>query len=74
MILNLKKKKIEKLQERLERENGSLFFTCENKCMRLSFDQSTNFDFKCPECGLLMNQEDNIETIKKIKEEISILS
>ncbi len=74
LILNLKKKKIEKLQERLERENGSLFFTCENKCMRLSFDQSTNFDFKCPECGLLMNQEDNIETIKKIKEEISILS
>ena len=73
LLLDLKKKKLEKLKERLERENNSLFFTCENKCMRLNFDQSTNFEFKCPECGLLMNQENNQETIKTIEEEIKIL-
>jgi transcription initiation factor IIE alpha subunit len=29
-----------------------------------------NFEFKCPECGELMNQEDNLENIRLIEEEI----
>ncbi|MBL7050552.1 hypothetical protein ISS04_00125 [Candidatus Woesearchaeota archaeon] len=74
LLVDLKKKKLEKLNERLEREHGSLFFTCENKCMRLNFDQSTNFEFKCPECGLLMNQENNKDIIKKLEEEIKLIS
>lgn len=73
LLLDLKKKKIEKLKERVKRESSSLFFVCENKCMRLNFDQSTTFEFKCPECGLLMNQENNEEVIKKIREEINLL-
>ena len=38
--------------------------------MRLDFDQSMNFEFKCPECGELINQEDNTEKIEIIKTEI----
>ena len=41
--------------------------------MRLDFDQATNFEFKCPECGKLLNQEsekDKKTKIENIKKEI----
>src|SRR3989338_5398664 len=48
--LQIKKEKLEKLLERLHREQASHFFICQNKCVRLDFEQATNFQFKCPEC------------------------
>jgi len=73
LVINLKKKKLEILTERLKREKSSQFFLCKNKCMRLDFDQASNFNFKCPECGSLLILEDNKEKIKKIEEEIKKL-
>ena len=73
LLKDLKKKKTEKLKERLKREKSSYFFICDNKCMRLDFEQATEFDFKCPECGDLMNQEDNKEKIKEIEKQIKKL-
>jgi len=70
---NLKQKRLEKLKERIEREKNSDFFTCSNQCIRLDFEQSTDFQFKCPECGELLNQEENSEKIKKIEKEIKQL-
>ena len=70
LMLSLKKNKVIKLNERLERENQGNFFICENKCIRLDFEQAINFDFKCPECGMLMNQQNNEEIMGKIKKEI----
>ena len=69
LLKDLKRKKVEKLKERIERELNSLFFVCENKCIRLNFDQATDFEFRCPECGLLMNQEDNKERICALEKE-----
>jgi len=73
LVKDLKKKRFQKLKERLERELDSNFFICNKNCIRLDFEQATGFNFKCPECGELMNQEDNSEKIKKIEEEIKSL-
>ena len=70
---NLKKKRLEKLKNRLAREKSGDFFTCQNKCIRLDFEQSTDFQFKCPECGSLLNQEENTEKIKQMEKEIKLL-
>ena len=70
---NIKNKKLDKLRERLEREKGSNFFICENKCIRLDFDQATDFGYKCPECGALLHQEDNSKKITNLEAEISQL-
>jgi|TARA_B100002003_G_C13815523_1_gene401766 transcription initiation factor TFIIE subunit alpha len=70
ILFNLKKKKVENLKERLKRENSSDFFICKIACVRLDFEQATNFEYKCPECGSLMNQENNVEKKKEIEEEI----
>ncbi|MBU0461446.1 MAG: hypothetical protein KJ574_02560 [Nanoarchaeota archaeon] len=72
-LLSLKKQRLEKLRDRLEREKESYFFLCKNKCMRLDFENAIGFEFKCPECGELMQQESNADKIKQIEEEIKSL-
>ena len=62
----IREEEIERLKNRLEREKQSQFYSCDNKCMRLNFDQAMNFNFKCPECGEIMNLVDNSDIIKKI--------
>jgi len=69
----IKNKRLEMLTERLKREEIENFFSCVNKCMRLDFEKSTEFGFKCPECGELMNQEDNQEEIKNLRKKINQL-
>ena len=73
LAVTLKKQRIERLKDRLARENESNFFQCKNLCMRLDFEQAINFGFKCPECGELMNQQDNSDKIKEIEESIKAL-
>lgn len=70
LALELKKRKLEELKEKLAREMGGQFFNCPKKCMRLSFDQVVDFEFKCPECGTVMEQEDPKKKLEEIQKEI----
>ena len=56
-----KKELLVKLQQRLEEETRELFFVCQSRCVRLNFDQATDFEFHCPECGELSSQDNNAE-------------
>ena len=69
IITQLRNRKLEMLREKLkkEQENRNSFFLCKNICTRLDFDQATEFGFKCPECGSLLNQQDNTKTIDNLK-------
>ncbi len=71
----LKKTKLNRLRERLEKEEKNIggFFMCNSVCIRLDFEQGTEHDFRCPECGELMNQQDNARTIEVLREEIKKL-
>ena len=73
LIKIIKKKKLIRLNERVEREKSSNFFLCPNLCIRLNFEQATEFEFKCPECGTLMDQEENKEKITELEKEITEL-
>jgi len=76
LITSMRRQKLEKLRERLkqEQENENSFFMCRNMCSRLDFDNSVNFNFRCPECGNLMDQHDNSRTINTIKDRIKELN
>ncbi len=73
LIKTTKKKRLDQFKERLKREKESQFFGCSSKCIRLDFEQATDFQYKCPECGELLQQEDNKEKIQKLEKEIEIL-
>ena len=70
LLKKLNEKKLDRLQQRLDREQAGQFYACKNNCCRLEFDKATDFEFKCPECGSLIDQEDNTQTIVKIKKEV----
>ena len=45
LLVKLKNNKLEKLQERLKREEHNQFYLCSNNCIRLDFDQAADFEF-----------------------------
>ncbi len=67
-----RKEEISKLKDRLKTEEDNLnsYFICPNMCMRVDFEQATDLDYKCPECGLLLKHQDNSKTIQHLKEKI----
>lgn len=70
---DIKKRKLERLHERLNREKTTQFYICANKCVRLDFEQSHDFSFKCPECGQLLDLEDNAKKIMDLGAELARL-
>lgn len=66
----IKKERLNKLKERLENEQREQYFICPKNCTRLNFDQAVNFEFRCPECNELINQEDVSKGVAEIKKEI----
>ncbi len=67
--------RLERFKERLKREeeNRNAFFICSNLCVRTDLDQATELNFRCPECGKMMNQLDNQKTIENLKKKIDEL-
>ncbi|MCF7871585.1 hypothetical protein K9L97_00995 [Candidatus Woesearchaeota archaeon] len=69
----IRQQKINKLEERLNREVGNQFYMCRNACVRMDFERSMEFNFKCVECGEIMNPIDNSKTIDFLKNRITEL-
>ncbi len=68
----MQREKLEKFKERLEEESTNLnsFFMCPKACVRMDFHNAITYNFRCPECGTLMQQQDNTKTINFLKEKI----
>lgn len=73
LLEKIRKKKIKNLEQRLDREEGNQFYLCRNACSRMDFDKAMEFNFKCPECGKLMNVQDNTRTIEFLKDRLKEL-
>lgn len=75
LVTILKRKKLQKYKERLNKEeqNKGNFFLCPQACVRMDFFNATEHDFKCPECGSLLNQQDNNKTIDSLRTNVKKL-
>ncbi|MGM5488497.1 MAG: hypothetical protein ACQESG_06100 [Nanobdellota archaeon] len=75
LVRELKEQKLNQLKEKLTKEeaNQNMFFLCPSLCVRVDFDQAINFEFKCPECGSLLSQQDNSKTIENLRKRIEEL-
>ncbi|MBI4154142.1 hypothetical protein HY501_02300 [Candidatus Woesearchaeota archaeon] len=70
ILINFKRKQLQDFRERLGQEEVEVFFVCPNRCKRLNLESAMEFDFKCQECGTLMDKQDNVRTIENIKQRI----
>ncbi|MBN2422788.1 hypothetical protein JXB41_06165 [Candidatus Woesearchaeota archaeon] len=65
--------RIENLKEKLRKEQESRegLFICSQLCSRMGFEKAMELEFKCPECGRVLQKQDNSRTIEHLKEMIS---
>ena len=61
---------LEKLRAKLEYEKNNTFYTCPVDGSRYTFEEAFEFDFQCPKCSSLLEEEDNSEIIEILEEEI----
>ncbi|MBS3167664.1 hypothetical protein J4216_00890 [Candidatus Woesearchaeota archaeon] len=73
LIVKLKDEKIKKLEKKLEREELHEFYKCVNKCIRMNIENAMETNFMCPECGSLLELEDQEKNIIKLKKSIEEL-
>lgn len=68
----IKKESLERYRERLndEQSNMNAFFICPKACTRLDFHGAVERDFKCAECGSILQQHESERTIAFLKEKI----
>ena len=64
---------LKKLEERLDYERNTMFFTCSNGCPKLSFEQAVELDFKCPHCGDRLEHLDNAAVITSLESQVELL-
>src|SRR3990167_6134311 len=75
LMSNLYYSKLEKFGERLKHEeaNKGNIYLCPSACVRVNFEKATDFGFKCPECGSILNLQDNSKTIEFLQDQIKAL-
>lgn len=73
LVDKIKQGKIEKLKERLQKEQDNSFYLCRSACTRMSFEHAIEYNFKCPECSEVMHEQNNQRTIEFIKEKLKEL-
>lgn len=76
LIEQLRKQKLEKFTMRLQEEeqNQGNFYICPSACIRVDFDKAADIEFRCPECGSLLNHQDNTKTIEFLRQKIKEIS
>ena len=71
LLRKVRIEKLERLEKRLSRETNNQFFACPQYHVRLDFDSAAGYNYKCPECNILLEQEDNSRTIENLNAQIT---
>lgn len=72
-LLYEKKSRLESLKEFVSKENKNKHFSCTSVCVGVDFDRAFELSFHCPECGELLNQENNSGKVRGWSDEIAEL-
>ena len=70
-LVNQKKHILEKLETRLNYEKNHAFYYCQQPgCRRLTFEEATEYVFRCPKCDEPLAHCDNERSIKFLSQKI----
>jgi transcription initiation factor TFIIE subunit alpha len=64
---------LRKLEERLERERNTAYFTCEGEDPKVPYEVAIDTDFKCPRCGGRLKPYDNTSVIVSLERRVQLL-
>lgn len=72
-LISLKQEKANLLENKLRLKQVEDYFVCPNKCVTLKYAAAMEREFRCPECGELLNKLDAKKQISSIKKQIKLL-
>jgi transcription initiation factor TFIIE subunit alpha len=65
--------KRDRMVERLKQEEQGQYYICKFACSRMTFEHAIEQNFKCNECGTIMQEQDNTRTKEFLRERITEL-
>ena len=69
----LRENRLERLRDRLRQEESAQHYLCRSGCQRVTFDEAMEIQFKCGECGSILQEQDNVRTKEFLREQIAQL-
>lgn len=72
-LIYLKKERVILLGDKLSQRQIEDYFRCPNKCVIYKYDIAMESDFKCPECGSVLEKLDMKKQVFRLKKKIKIL-
>jgi len=66
-LLNLKKRVLQKLRERLDVESTTTFYACPADGAKYTLEEAYLNDFTCPRCGMYLEQVDSTPRIEALQ-------
>ncbi len=70
LAVKLKRERIAMLRERISKEEKTDFLICPDKHIRLSMENAMEYDFRCPECDVNLQRDDNKKVITSLNNQI----
>lgn len=64
---------LQKLEEQLEKEKNTIYFTCSNGCPKMTMDEAADNDFKCIKCKGKLEPYDNSAIITSLEHKVQAL-
>jgi|SRR3989344_1739203 len=73
LLLKRKNERLNELRRRLTEQENKSFFKCTDNHVRAKLEEAMEHDFKCPDCGKLLVEENKEKAIAEIKEETTLI-
>ena len=66
-LVAFKKRKLAEFKARLDKESEGSYLVCPSGCIRMNMEIAMENNFLCPECGQVMQEQNNTRTIDNLK-------
>jgi len=70
ILVSRKKAVLQKLMQRLNYEKENSFYICPNDKTRYTFDEAFEYEFTCPKCGVMLEEDNNSKYIEVLESRI----
>ena len=70
LVMERQAEEIQKITKRMELEKNYIYFHCKSGCTTVPFEIATEYQFKCPECGKNLEEENTGKKLKVLNQRI----
>ncbi len=70
LVMERQAEEIQKIRKRMDFEKNYIYFNCKGGCTTVPFEIATEYQFRCPECGKNLEEENSQKKLKVLNQRI----